>query len=202
MRFYIAVLFIILSSFLQQLFCQEDTRKEIVKWANFYLNKHYKYNQSDTIINPFTKEKKKVNFDCSGFVSAVYWTAIENPSIKLSGSTENIYYILSKENKTYKNVLPNIGDIIFFDKTTSKNKKLTHSGIVIDIDEDETITYIHATTSKGTILGYMNLKYPELARKDGKVINSYLRRGSRANGTDSLASYCFNSYGTIFEKPN
>ena len=90
MRFYIAVLFIILSSFLQQLFCQEDTRKEIVKWANFYLNKHYKYNQSDTIINPFTKEKKKVNFDCSGFVSAVYWTAIENPSIKLSGSTEKI----------------------------------------------------------------------------------------------------------------
>ena len=38
--------------------------------------------------------------------------------------------------------------------------------------------------------------------KDGKVINSYLRRGKRSSGTDSLASYCFNSYGTIFEKPN
>ena len=48
----------------------------------------------------------------------------------------------------------------------------------------------------------MNLKYPDLARKDGKVINSYLRRGKRSSGTDSLASYCFNSYGTIFEKPN
>ena len=71
-----------------------------------------------------------------------------------------------------------------------------------DVDEDETITYIHSSTSKGPILGYMNLKYPDLARKDGKVINSYLRRGKRSSGTDSLASYCFNSYGTIFEKPN
>lgn len=199
MRFYITVLFIILLSFSQQLFPKANTRNEVVKWANFYMNKHYKYNQSDTITNPFTKEKKKVHFDCSGFVAAVYWTSFKNPTIKLSGSTENIYYILSKQNRTYKNTLPNIGDIIFFDGTTNPNKKLTHSGIIIDIDENETITYAHATTSKGTILGYMNLKYPDLATKDGKVINSYLRRGS---GKDSLASYCFNSYGTLFEKPN
>ncbi|WP_297245524.1 NlpC/P60 family protein [uncultured Brachyspira sp.] len=202
MRFYITVFIVILSFFTQLLFSQNNERDEIVKWANYYMNKNYKYNQSDTITNPFTKEKKKVNFDCSGFVAAVYFTAIEKPSIKLSGSTANIFYLLSKENKIYKNTLPNIGDIIFFDGTTSYDKKLTHSGIVIDVDEDETITYIHSSTSKGPILGYMNLKYPDLARKDGKVINSYLRRGKRSSGTDSLASYCFNSYGTIFEKPN
>ena len=197
-RYYAAVLFIILS-FFSNAFSQNNTREEIVKWANFYLNKKYKYNQSDTITNPYTKEKKKVNFDCSGFVNAVYWTAVENPSIKFSGSTENIYYILSKANKTYKKSLPNVGDIIFFDGTTSPNKKLTHSGIVIKVDEDETITYIHASTSKGLVLGYMNLKYPDLARKDGKVLNSYLRGGS---APEAYASYCFNSYGTIFEKPN
>ncbi|MEI0447480.1 NlpC/P60 family protein [Brachyspira intermedia] len=201
MRFYISILIISLL-FTIPSFSKENTRAEIVKWANYYMNKNYKYNQSDTITNPFTKEKKKVNFDCSGFVAAVYFTAIEKPSIKLSGSTANIFYLLSKENKIYKNTLPNIGDIIFFDGTTSYDKKLTHSGIVIDVDEDETITYIHSSTSKGPILGYMNLKYPDLARKDGKVINSYLRRGKRSSGTDSLASYCFNSYGTIFEKPN
>ncbi|MDO6993830.1 NlpC/P60 family protein [Brachyspira innocens] len=199
MRFYITIFIAMLSFFTQVLFSQNNERDEIVKWANYYMNKHYKYNQSDTITNPFTKEKKKVNFDCSGFVAAVYFTAIEKPSIKLSGSTANIFYLLSKENKTYKNTLPNIGDIIFFDGTTSPDKKLTHSGIVIDVDEDETITYIHATTSKGPILGYMNLKYPDLYRKDGKVINSYLRGGKVPY---SLASYCFNSYGTIFQKPN
>ncbi len=198
MRFNACILSIILL-FTIQAFSQENTRLEIVKWANFYMGKKYKYNQSDTITNPFSKEKKKVNFDCSGFVNAVYWTAVEKPSITLQGSTENIHFILSKENKIYKNTSPNIGDIIFFDGTTSPNKKLTHSGIIINIDEDGTITYIHSSTSKGPILGYMNLKYPDLARKDGKPINSYLRRGEAPY---SLASHCFNSYGTIFEKPN
>ncbi|EKV57680.1 NlpC/P60 family protein [Brachyspira hampsonii] len=198
MRFYISILIISLL-FNVPAFNQENIRLEIIKWANFYMNKKYKYNQSDTITNPFTKEKKKVNFDCSGFVAAVYWTAIENPEITLKGSTANIFYILSKENKTYKNSLPNIGDIIFFDGTTDPNKKLTHSGIIINIDEDETITYIHSSTSKGPILGYMNLQYPDLARKDGKQINSYLRRG---DAPYSLASHCFNSYGTVLEKPN
>lgn len=197
MRFYLSILIILL--FTMPVFSQEKARLEIVKWANIYMDKKYKYNQSDTITNPYSKEKKKVNFDCSGFVNAVYWTAIEKPSIKLQGSTENIHYILSKENKIYKNTSPNIGDIIFFDGTTSPNKKLTHSGIVIGIDEDGTITYIHSSTSKGPILGYMNLKYPDLARKDGKPINSYLRRGDVPY---SLASHCFNSYGTVFEKPN
>ena len=105
----------------------------------------------------------------------------------------------SKYKKIYKNVLPNVGDIIMFDKTTSDTKKLTHAGIVIDVDEkDETVTYIHASTSKGLILGYMNLKYPDLARKDGKIINSYLKRGG---GVNALASHCFNSYGTILDIP-
>ncbi|WP_300370005.1 NlpC/P60 family protein [Brachyspira sp.] len=198
MRFYTFIIFMLLL-FSMQAFNQDNTRLEIVKWANFYMNKKYKYNQIDTITNPFSKEKKKVNFDCSGFVNAVYWTAVEKTAVKLQGSTENIHYILSKENKIYINTSPNIGDIIFFDGTTSPNKKLTHSGIVVDVDEDGTIIYIHSSTSKGPILGYMNLKYPDMAKKDGKMINSYLRRGEAPY---SLASHCFNSYGTIFEKPN
>ena len=195
MRFYILVLFVLLASFSVKVLPKENERTEIVKWANFYMNKNYQYNQSDTIVNPYSKEEKKVRFDCSGFVNAVYWTAVKNPSIKISGSTENIFYILSQKNKTYKKSLPNIGDIIFFDGTTSTNKKLTHSGIVVNIDDDETVTYIHATTSKGPSLGYVNLKYPNEVKKDGKIINSYLKRGG---GKNSLASYCFNSYGTIF----
>ena len=198
MRFYIRILVISLL-FTISAFSQEKTRLEIVKWANFYMNKKYKYNQIDTIKRPISKENKKVNFDCSGFVNAVYWTAIENPTIKLQGSTKNIHYILSKENKIYKNVMPNVGDIIFFDGTTDPNKKLTHSGIVVNVDEDGTVTYIHSSTSKGPVLGYMNLKYPDLAKKDGKTINSYLRRG---DAPYSLASHCFNSYGTVLEKPN
>ena len=147
--------------------------------------------------------KKTFRFDCSGYVAAVYWASniavFEKQAILDSGGVKTIYATLSKYKKIYKNVLPNVGDIIMFDKTTSDTKKLTHAGIVIDVDEkDETVTYIHASTSKGLILGYMNLKYPDLARKDGKIINSYLKRGG---GVNALASHCFNSYGTILDIP-
>ncbi|MEI0517967.1 NlpC/P60 family protein [Brachyspira murdochii] len=181
---------------------KEQVREDIKKWANFYLNKHYEYNEKALLTHPNSKEKKTFNFDCSGYVAAVYWTSniavFEKQAILDSGGVKTIYATLSKYKKIYSGVLPNVGDIIMFDRTTSDTKKLTHAGIVIDIDEDDTVTYIHASTSKGLILGYMNLKYPDLARKDGKIINSYLKRGG---GVDALASHCFNSYGTILDIP-
>ena len=183
---------------------KEQVRKDINKWANFYLDKHYQYNEKALLVHPTSKEKKTFRFDCSGYVAAVYWTSniavFEKQAVLDTGGVKTIYATLSKYKKIYKDVLPNIGDIIMFDKTTSNHDKLTHAGIVIDVnEEDETVTYIHASTSKGLIIGYMNLKYPDLNKKDGKIINSRLKRGG---GVESLASHCFNSYGTIFEKPN
>ena len=182
---------------------KEQVRKEIKKWANFYLNKKYKYNEKVTLTHPVSKEKKTFKFDCSGFIAAVYWTSnivvFEKQAVMDSGGVKIIYATLSKYKKVYNETLPNIGDIVMFDRTTSNNGKLTHAGIVIDINKkDDTITYIHSSTSKGLVLGYMNLKYPDMAKKDGKTINSYLKRGG---GINSLASQCFNSYGTILDIP-
>ena len=182
---------------------KDKVREDIKKWANFYLQKHYKYNERVELTHPTTKEKKKFNFDCSGFVTAVYWSSniavFEKQAIMDSSGVKTIYSTLSKYKKIYNDGMPNIGDIVMFDRTTSDTKKLTHAGIVVDVDKKEgTVTYVHASTSKGLVEGYINLKYPDLARKDGKVINSYLRRGG---GIDSLASKCFNSYGTILDIP-
>ena len=223
MRFYIVIFYIFLSSFA---FAQnygydkkyqeqlnesgvaineeqkKKVREDIKKYANLYLGKHYKYNERDELTHPVSKEKKNFNFDCSGFVAAVYWTSniavFEKQAVLGESGVKTIYATLEKYKKLYNDSLPNIGDIVMFDRTTSETGKLTHAGIVVDVDEDETVSYIHASTSKGLVLGYMNLKYPDLARKDGKVINSYLRRGG---GVDSLASKCFNSYGTILDLP-
>ena len=223
MRFYIVIFYIFLSSFA---FAQnygydkkyqeqlnesgvaineeqkKKVREDIKKYANLYLDKHYKYNEKDELTHPVSKEKKNFNFDCSGFVAAVYWTSniavFEKQAVLGESGVKTIYATLEKYKKLYNDSLPNIGDIVMFDRTTSETGKLTHAGIVVDVDEDETVSYIHASTSKGLVLGYMNLKYPDLARKDGKVINSYLRRGG---GVDSLASKCFNSYGTILDLP-
>lgn len=181
---------------------KKKVREDIKKYANLYLDKHYKYNEKDELTHPVSKEKKNFNFDCSGFVAAVYWTSniavFEKQAVLGESGVKTIYATLEKYKKLYNNSLPNVGDIIMFDRTTSETGKLTHAGIVVDVDEDETVSYIHASTSRGLVLGYMNLKYPDLARKDGKVINSYLRRGG---GVDSLASKCFNSYGTILDLP-
>lgn len=181
---------------------KKKVREDIKKYANLYLDKHYKYNEKDELTHPVSKVKKSFNFDCSGFVAAVYWSSniavFEKQAVLGESGVKTIYATLEKYKKIYNNSLPNIGDIIMFDRTTSETGKLTHAGIVVDVDEEETVSYIHASTSKGIVLGYMNLKYPDLARKDGKVINSYLKRGG---GVDSLASKCFNSYGTILDLP-
>ncbi len=181
---------------------KKKVREDIKKYANLYLDKHYKYNEKDELTHPVSKAKKSFNFDCSGFVAAVYWSSniavFEKQAVLGESGVKTIYATLEKYKKIYNNSLPNIGDIIMFDRTTSETGKLTHAGIVVDVDEEETVSYIHASTSKGIVLGYMNLKYPDLARKDGKVINSYLKRGG---GVDSLASKCFNSYGTILDLP-
>lgn len=224
MRFYIVIFYILLSFFVfaqnygydrkyqEQLeksgieINEEEKNKvrdDIKKYANLYLDKRYKYNEKAEISRSVSKEKKSFNFDCSGFIAAVYWSCniavFEKQAVLGESGVKTIYGTLEKYKKIYKDALPNIGDIIMFDKTTSETKKLTHAGIVVDVDKEEgTITYIHASTSKGLVLGYMNLKYPDLARKDGKVINSYLKRGG---GIDSLASKCFNSYGTILDLP-
>lgn len=180
-----------------------EIRNNISKWAKFFLSKGYEYNKKVLVENPFSKESKNFHFDCSGYIAAVYWTSniavFEKQAVMDESGVRTIYATLSKYKKIYTNSLPNVGDIIMFDRTTSPHKTLTHAGIVLDVDKnDETVTYAHASTSKGLVLGYINLKYPTVFKKDNKIINSYLKRGG---GVDALAAQCFNSYGTILDIP-
>lgn len=183
---------------------KSEVRKEILKWTKAYLNKEYNYGEKVSINHPITKNKKEFRFDCSGYIAAVYWTSnvvvFDKQAVFGEGGVKTIHATLNKYNKLYTGALPNAGDIIMFDRTTSASASLSHAGIVISVDKnDGTITFAHASTSRGLTLGYMNLKYPTLSRKDGKIINSYLKRGG---GVDALASKCFNSFGTVLDIPN
>ena len=181
---------------------KEEVRSSLNKWANCYLDKKYKYNESVLLKHPLSKENKKFHFDCSGYISAVYWSSniavFQKQAVLDSGGVKTIYATLSKYKKIYKDALPKTGDIVMFDRTTSNTEKLTHAGIVLSVDEDETVTYAHASTSRGLVLGYMNRKYPTMYMKDGKIINSYLKRGG---GVEALSSQLFNSYGTVLDVP-
>ena len=119
-------------------------------------------------------------FDCSGMVAAAYNKA----GIGLSGNTSSMYALAKKKEVLHTNKTPDVGDMVFFDNTWDRNgngvrdDSLTHIGVVEKVDDDGTITLVHLG-SKGVVRIQMNLKHPSVYRDDdGKMLNSYLRRGS------------------------
>ena len=119
-------------------------------------------------------------FDCSGLVAAAYTKA----GVELSGNTSSMHALAKKKKVLHKNKVPDVGDMVFFDNTWDRNgnglrdDSLTHIGIVEKVDADATITLVHLG-SKGVVRIQMNLKQPSVYRNDeGKILNSYLRRGS------------------------
>lgn len=167
------------------------------------LDEGYAYNEVAEITNSKTLQKKTFRIDCSGFIAAVYWMSnvviFDKQAAQGTSGVNIIYKTLSGYNKVYKNGTPNIGDIVMFDNTTRTPKPLSHCGIVVDVDDNDTVTFIHASVSRGLVLGYMNLSNPSSYKDhDGKIINSYLKRGG---GSSSLAANFFNSFGTVFSVP-
>ena len=182
---------------------EELIKETMLENSHKLLDEGYSYGESAEITHPKTDIKKTFRFDCSGFVAAVYWMSdiviFDKQASKGNTGVNIIYKTFSKYNKIYTNGTPNIGDIVMFDNTTKIPKPLSHCGIIVDIDDNDTITFIHASVSRGLVLGYINLTNAKSYKDDdGNIINSYLKRGS---GTTPLASNCFNSFGTIFSVP-
>lgn len=182
---------------------QETIKNTVLENAYKFLDEGYSYSEIAEVTHPKTFEKKSFRFDCSGFIAAVYWVSDivvfdKQASLDTSG-VRTIYKTLDDYNKIYTGNNPNIGDIVMFDNTTRTPKPLSHCGLVVDLDNNGTVTFIHSTVSKGLVLGYMNLNNPSSYKnKEGHIINSYLKRGG---GESALASNCFNSFGTVFATP-
>ncbi|MBN2693973.1 CHAP domain-containing protein, partial [bacterium] len=118
-------------------------------------------------------EKKTPNGfrnDCSGYVRMVYshfdidlFDVDHNPN---DSGSEIIYKFFEENGAVYsKKYRPQPGDVIFFDNTHDKNKDgklndpFTHVAIVLSVDSDNTITYIHRS-SRGINIQGMNLYKP------------------------------------------
>ena len=178
-------------------------RDTILAIAKGLLDEGYSYNESTIVTHPITKEEKKFLMDCSGFIAAVYWASnivvFDKQALVADGGVRTMHKTLSKYNKIYKEETPGVGDIIMFDRTTSNNRDLSHAGLVIGVDENKTVSYIHSTVSKGLMIGYMNLEYTnDRLGKNNELINSTLKRGG---GASAYASNLFNSFGTVLSLP-
>lgn len=140
--------------------------------------------------------------DCSGFVLA----AVNRTGRAMNGNTASLWQDMDEDGTTHHRKVPNIGDFAFFDNTYDRNRDgrnnddLTHIGVVIDVDEDGTITLAHAGTSAGRSELTFNLHQPnDHQAADGSVLNDYLRRrrSSDRAGTPYLAGQMWRGFATV-----
>lgn len=162
---------------------------------------------------------KTFPWDCSGTVLAALYNAgldVTREYGSYSGNgVRRLENIASHHELEYDLPLPELGDIIFWDNTYDKNgdlkwnDQLTHTGIVVGVNPDGTISYVHHDYRRGIVIAHMNLFYPESRsgiRPDGtKVeINSPMRMDSDRylNPTQWLSSHLFRSFGRLHKLLN
>jgi hypothetical protein len=99
-----------------------------------------------------------------------------------------------------ENRLPLPGDLVFWDNTYDRNGNgrwdddLTHAGIVVSVDDDGTIHYVHHNYRRGIVVEQMNLRAP-----DDTTRNSAMRmRGSPDGNGLWLSSHLFRDAGSPY----
>ena len=154
---------------------------------------------------------RRFNMDCTGVVLAVYWYAGIDLARDFGRFTGNgvsrIYHTLERRDLLYTTTSPLVGDIIFWDNTYDENEDtrwndpLSHVGMVVRVDDDGTITYVHYHIRKGISNDYMNLRNPgvqsEIENGRMKVINSPLRLAvpGRPHPPDWLSGQLYRNLG-------
>jgi hypothetical protein len=186
------------NSFLDSL--DNNKRKKLISYA-------LSFNNTKGI-----KANKSFRNDCSGFTRKVYskfnielfklpTNELKSIEGKWLNGVELIWKYCMKHGKVFTRNTPEIGDIVFFDNTHDRNKNgknddyFTHVGIVVKVDSDKTVHYIHKATS-GIKTSTLNLQFENQYKKNKKEVNSYLKK----TGSKKLSSHLFRGYGSIFNK--
>ncbi|MDX9814732.1 MAG: NlpC/P60 family protein [Sulfurimonadaceae bacterium] len=153
---------------------------------------------------------KKSGGDCSGFIDMIN---IQNFEPYYMGSELNKFYTNSYRSKAMYNLLKSedrlvgidelkIGDLVFFEDTLAGVKRkvgasnITHVGLVVKIDDDATIHFIHHASGKNKI-DQLNMNYQNKEVVSGKVVNSYIKRcPKKGSKTECLSSNLFSAFAT------
>lgn len=149
--------------------------------------------------------------DCIGTVSAAWWGAgldIQRDFGKYQGNgVKRLYDSLSAWRAVSITRRPAPGDFIFWENTYDRNEDgklyndgLTHVGIVMAVDADGTVEYLHLSYSRGVALAWCNLDHPGMPfGPGGKVWNSPMFLGSSVGGSKNppkwLSGDLWHSFG-------
>ncbi|MDD2383645.1 MAG: NlpC/P60 family protein [Sulfurospirillaceae bacterium] len=167
------------------------------------------------IKNALSYLNKRDGGDCSGFVNLInikngypYYLEKElSESFDNARKSRAMFNLMNKKGLSFEGRDPRKGDLVFFENTERRKSKhkvkvaenITHVGIVTKIDQDGTVEFIHHSNGKN-IVDYMNFNYPKITNKDGKKINTYMKRCPSKNGAPQ--PQCMNiaffvAYGTF-----
>ncbi|HEY9594560.1 MAG TPA: CHAP domain-containing protein [Spirochaetia bacterium] len=155
---------------------------------------------------------KGFTLDCIGTVAAVFYglslDVTKDFGIYEGNGVNRLYMTLKERNALHTDRYPRPGDVIVWDNTWDVkgdgdriHDPRTHAGIVLAVDEDGTIHYVHENLYKGVMIETMNLLRPTDARDEqGKLINSGLAIASKPGGpkpAHSLSGDVFNCFGDV-----
>jgi hypothetical protein len=155
---------------------------------------------------------KQFTLDCIGTVSAIFYHMdidVTKDFDKYSGNGVNrLYMTLKAAGVLHRDKYPRTGDVIVWDNTWDANNDgdrmddpRTHAGVVLAVDDDGTIHYIHENLYKGVIIEVMNLLQPEVASDaGGKRLNSGMAIATVSGGPKPehwLSGDVFNVFGDV-----
>jgi hypothetical protein len=150
--------------------------------------------------------------DCIGTVSAIYYgmslDVTKDFDLYTGNGVNRLYMTLKERNALHADRLPRPGDVVIWDNTWDVkgngdrvHAPRTHAGIVLAVDGDGTIHYVHENLYKGVVIETMNLLRPTVARDEqGKVINSGMAIATKPGGAapaHALAGDVFNCFGDV-----
>ena len=131
--------------------------------------------------------------DCIGTVSAIFYGMdidVQRDFPRYPGNgVGRLYESLRAQNVLHRDLYPRAGDIIFWDNTWDANgdgildnDPRTHAGVVLSVDADGTIHYVHEHIVKGVTIEAMNLLHPrDYYGPQGRIINNALAMNSGVN---------------------
>ena len=157
---------------------------------------------ADTLIGMAPESRVVVNgrtfvLDCIGTVSAIFWGVnidVKKDFSRYSGDgVSRLYRSLKARDALHRDLLPRPGDVIFWDNTWDANgdgnlddDPLTHAGVVMSVDPDGTIHYVHEHIVKGVTVEAMNLRRPrDYYDPQGRIINNAMAMNSGISRRDN-----------------
>ena len=148
--------------------------------------------------------------DCTGLVRAAHAFASIDLAYHFSRYSGNgvkrLYQTLKEEALLYSVLYPLPGDLIFWNDTYDANgngladDELTHVGVVMSVQPDGSIRYLHYNYRLGPVIDSMNLLRPDIASSDAEgTVNSLLRMKGSPEYSRTNAAQLFRVFGKGYD---